>query len=199
MRRLSADGSLQYPFEEEPVSIASRVGSVVRAWLPRRAVQSPIALAIMMIACVTAPATRAAEWGFAAEAGPVLAAKSGTPFVFRLTPYRMMAPEFSLGPSVYVSPAGDALLYTAAVLAQFHARRDGFEVVPFFGIGFAHRRSDNDHDTAFLFPFGASLDLGIDENLFVRGTASVNIHAIELDGENDTASLGLTFGINYLP
>ncbi len=146
-----------------------------------------------------APPAHAGDWGFAAEAGPILAAASGTPFVFRLTPYNMLAPEFSLGPTAYISPAGDALMYATAFLAQFHAEWRSFAVVPFLGIGVAHRRSENDNSTAVWFPLGSSFDVPVGERLFVRATLSGNIHSIELDGEDDNLSLGLTFGINYKP
>jgi len=159
-----------------------------------------LAAAATLAAAVGSGATaRAGEWGFAAEAGPVVAAAGGTPFVFRLTPYNMRAPEFSLGPTAYISPAGDALLFGTAALAQFHAEWRSFAVVPFIGVGVAHRRSEDDNATAVWFPLGSSLDFPVGDRLFLRGTASANIHSIELEGEDDNLSLGLTFGINYRP
>jgi hypothetical protein len=57
----------------------------------------------------------------------------------------------------------------------------------------------DDGDTAFMFPLGASFELPVGNELSVVGTMSINIHDLELDGEEDAASAGLTFGINYMP
>ena len=146
-----------------------------------------------------APPAAAAPWGFSAEVGGIVSGAGGNPFVFRLTPAKMLSDEFSLGASFYFTPAGDAQMHSGSFLAQYRIRLQNAGVTPFFGIGVVHRRSVDDSDTAFMFPIGTSIELPVGQELSLMGTLSINIHDIELDGEQDGVSGGVTFGIDYAP
>jgi len=141
----------------------------------------------------------AAGWGFGAEIGSITAVEGGTPFVFRLTPSKRSSEEFSLGMSFYLTPAGDNKMYSGAFIARFHAKAGRLLLTPFLGAGVVHRRTDTDNDTAIMFPVGATLGYPVGEALFLVGTVSVNLHDLELDGKEDTTSIGLTAGIAYSP
>jgi outer membrane protein W len=91
-------------------------------------------------------------------------------------------------------------MYSGSLLAQYHILLQNAGISPFIGLGIGHRESQTgDGDTAFMFPLGASFALPVGNELSIVGTLSFNIHDIELDGEEDAASAGLTFGINYMP
>ena len=161
-------------------------------------------LTLLIAAAILLPASgahaAAGDWGFAAEVGSIVGTAGGTPFVFRLTPAKMLSDEFSLGGSFYLTPAGDAQMYSGSLLAQYHIQLQRTAISPFIGLGIGHRESQTgDGDTAFMFPLGASFELPVGNELSVVGTMSINIHDLELDGEEDAASTGITFGINYMP
>ena len=138
-------------------------------------------------------------WGFAAEVGAITATAVGSPTVFRITSTKTVSPEFAFGPTFYLTPLGDDQMYSGALMAEFVAPARRVKIVPFIGIGLAHRRSENGDSTALMFPLGSSVDYPVGKTLSLRGTASFNIHNIELEGEDDNLSLGLTAGINYRP
>ena len=184
--------------DREVVSRASRpaTGAPPRRWARLAAA----VLGGLVLGCFGVRA-EASPWGFAAETGWITAATGGTPFVFRVTPAKMLSDEFSLGGSFYLTPAGDAAMYSGAFLAQYHIRfKGGAGISPFLGLGVGYRQSaSDDSDTAFMFPLGTSLALPVGNELSFVGTVSLNIHDIELDGEEDSMSAGLTFGIDYRP
>jgi hypothetical protein len=166
---------------------------------PRARCGATVLGAALALASSALPAA-GSPWGFAAEVGSIVAATGGTPFVFRLTPAKMLSDEFSLGGSFYFTPAGDAQMYSGSFLAQYHIRRDSAGISPFLGLGIVHRRSElDDGDTAFMFPIGTSLEVPVGNELSVVGTLSINIHDLELDRDEDSVSAGFTFGINYMP
>jgi hypothetical protein len=172
--------------------------SIVTGSLTRRAA-ALLVVALAVAALAVAAPTAAAPWGFSAEVGGVVTGAGGNPFVFRLTPAKMLSDEFSLGGSFYFTPAGDAQMHSGSFLAQYRIRLQNAGLTPFFGIGVCHRRSVDDSDTAFMFPIGTSLEVPVGKELSFMGTLSLNIHDIELDGEQDSVSGGLTFGIDYAP
>jgi hypothetical protein len=159
----------------------------------------PVAAILGLALGLAGARAEASPWGFAAETGWITAAADGSPFVFRITPAKMLSDEFSVDGSFYLTPAGDAGMYSGAFVAQYHIRLKNGGISPFLGLGVAHRTSDSDGDTAFLFPIGSSFEVPIGNELSFMGTVSINIHDIELDGEEDAVSAGLTFGINYMP
>lgn len=140
-------------------------------------------------------------WGFAWELGAITATPKGNPFVFRLTAERYFSEEFSLGPSLYLTPSGDDAMYSGTVNAAFHvALRNSIHISPFFGLGVAHRRTEDDDDTALMVPMGLSVDKPIGERLYLVGTFSINLHnGLKLEGEEDDTSLGITAGLRYSP
>lgn len=180
--------------------IAGHPGKLARGsnW-PERFARHVASFAAAVVWFGIAPAAHAEGWGFAAEVGAITATVQGSPTVFRITSTKSVSPEFAFGPTVYLTPAGDAQMYSGALIAEFHAPAGRMKIVPFIGIGVAHRRSGDDDSTALMFPLGSCVDFPVGETLSLRGTASFNIHNIELEGEKDTVSLGLTAGINYRP
>lgn len=139
-------------------------------------------------------------WGFAWEIGAITATPKGNPFVFRLTADKSYSEEFSLGPSLYLTPYGDNAMYSGTLNAQFHVGVDKLHISPFLGIGVAHRKTKHDNDTALMVPMGLSVDTPIGERLSLVGTFGINLHGgITLEGKKDGASIGLTAGISYNP
>ena len=143
----------------------------------------------------------ASDWGFAWEIGAITATPKGNPFVFRLTTAKSYSKEFSLGPSFFLTPYGDNKMYSGSLNAMFHfSLREDLLVSPFLGVGAVRRETANDNDGALVFPMGASLEKRAGERLYLVGTISFNLHGgIELEGEEDGASIGLTAGISYSP
>ena len=156
---------------------------------------------VLLLGLLGAPRNASAEnWGFAWEIGAITATPKGDPFVFRLTAARVYSEEFSFGPSLYLTPYGDNAMYSGSLNAAFHVALEDFHLSPFFGVGVAHRTTEDDDDTALLIPMGMSLDRPIGEKLYLVGTFSVNLHnGMELEGEDDGVSIGLTAGISYRP
>jgi len=167
----------------------------LRVRTPRRL----LALGTAATLFAAVPPAHAESWGFSSEIGAITSTVQGTPAVFRITTAKVISPEFSAGPTFYVTPAGDAQMYSGAFIAEFHALVRRLTVAPFIGMGLAHRRSKNDSSTALMFPLGSSVDFPVGEKLFLRGTMSFNIHNIDLEGEKDDLSVGLTAGISYRP
>jgi hypothetical protein len=156
---------------------------------------------VLLLGLLGAPSgARADDWGFGWELGAITATPKGNPFVFLLTAARNFSEEFSLGPSVYVTPYGENGMYSGTVNAQFHVPLQKLRLSPFVGVGLAHRRTKHDSDTATMVPMGVTLDTPVGEKLFLAGTLGINLHGgIKLEGEKDGASLGLTVGIRYSP
>jgi len=146
------------------------------------------------------PAPAAEGWGFGWEPGVILSTPGGNPFVFRLTIDRDYSDEFSIGPSLYLTPYGDSAMYSGTLNAQFHVALERIRISPFLGLGVAHRKTEQDDDTALMVPMGCSVDTPVGETLYLVGTLSINLHdGITLDGEKDDSSVGLTAGISYNP
>lgn len=163
-----------------------------------------LCLAVGLLVCalsgLTSPSL-ASDWGFSWEIGAITAAAQGTPFVFRLTTDRSYSEEFSLGPSLYLSPYGDNRMYSGSLNAEFHfALPNDMRLSPFLGAGVVQRKTDDDSDSALFFPMGASIDKRAGERLYLIGTVSFNLHGgIQLEGKKDDATVGLSVGIGYNP
>lgn len=156
---------------------------------------------LILLGLLSAPAPAAAEgWGFGWEPGAIVATPKGNPFVFRLTVAKDYSNEFSIGPSLYLTPYGDNAMYSGTLNAQFHVAFEKVRISPFLGIGVAHRKTEHDNDTALMVPMGLSVDTPVGETLYLVGTFSINLHdGITLEGEKDDSSIGLTAGISYNP
>ncbi len=172
----------------------------LRGWArPAAAFHAPIL--ILLLGLLGAPSMAAAEgWGFAWEPGIITATAKGAPFVFRLTVSKYVSEEFSIGPSVYLTPAGEDAMYSGSLNANFRVPLDTIRIAPFLGVGVAHRKTAHDDDTALMFPMGLSVETPVAETIDLVGTVSINLHdGIVLEGEKDDTSVGLTVGISYRP
>lgn len=158
-------------------------------------------LAALLLVLLGAPSSVAADdWGFGWEPGAIVSTPGGNPFVFRLTIAKDYSDEFTLGPSFYLTPYGDSAMYSGTLNAQFHVALENIRISPFLGLGVAHRKTERDDDTALMVPMGCSVDTPVGETLYLVGTFSINLHdGIELEGEKDDSSIGLTAGISYNP
>jgi hypothetical protein len=154
---------------------------------------------LMLVGMVAPQVVGAQGWGFAAEIGSVFATAGDAAFVFRLTPARALSTEFSLAGSFYLTPSGDTTVNGGALLAQFHVPVRTLRVTPFLGFGGIRTRTPAGSDTAVWFPLGGSLDYRVGQELFLVGTLSINLHAIEIASRKDDSSIGLTAGIRYHP
>ena len=167
----------------------------------RLGVHACVPLCMLLLGLLGTPSEAGAEgWGFAWEPGAIVATPKGNPFVFRLTVAKDYSEEFSIGPSLYLTPYGDNAMYSGSLNAQFHVALQQFRISPFLGLGVAHRKTEHDDDTALMVPMGLSVDTPVGETLYLVGTFSINLHdGITLEGEKDDASIGLTAGISYNP
>ena len=73
----------------------------------RGALRIVCAAAAAALAGMAAPA-HADDWGFGAVFGAITATVKGTPAVFRITTTKVISPEFTWGPTFYLTPAGEA-------------------------------------------------------------------------------------------
>ena len=110
-----------------------------------------------------------------------------------------------------LSPTGDLLQIAIAGVAKYHFRfNNGFNLVPFAGVGLIHADLDRGagpgridrSDTSHYIPLGISLEYQTSHNIALATTLIVNLHSIDLSpalSEKDSSSVALMFGLRWGP
>jgi hypothetical protein len=110
-----------------------------------------------------------------------------------------------------ISPTGDLFQISFAGVARYHFRlNNGFNLVPFTGIGLIHADLDRGtgpgridrNDTSWYLPIGVSLEYQAAQNLALSSTLIVNLHDIDLSpslSQDDNTSVALLFGFRFKP
>jgi hypothetical protein len=135
------------------------------------------------------------RWGFGSDLGFTAGTVDDTVF----------------GPMMQISPTGDLFQISFAGVARYHFRlNNGFNLVPFTGIGLIHADLDRGtgpgridrNDTSWNIPLGLTLEYQAAHNLALATTLIVNLHDIDLSPslpENDHNDVALLFGFRFGP
>jgi len=167
---------------------------------------------LLLLAALIAPA-RADDnrWEFGSDLGLTTGTVDGTVFTlgFHLDYY--LDRNFSIGPMMQISPTGDLFQIAFAGVGKYHIRlSNGFNLVPFTGIGLIHADLDRGtgtsqidrNDTSWYIPIGLSLEYQVRHNIALSSTLMVNLHDINLQPslpEKDHTSVALMFGFRWGP
>ncbi|WP_455243956.1 hypothetical protein [Petrachloros mirabilis] len=170
-------------------------------------------IAVLTILLVFMPTARAEEnrLGFGSDIGFTTGTVDGTTFTLGLNFDYYLDRNFSLGPTMQISPMGDLFQIAFAGVGRYHLRLDNkINLVPYMGIGLIHVDLDRGagparvdrNDTSWFFPIGLSLEYQAVQNIALSSTLQVNLHDINLSPslpENDHTSVMLLFGVRWGP
>jgi hypothetical protein len=171
------------------------------------------ALAILMWSCIFPGQVRGDEnrWGFGSDLGLTTGTVNGTVFALGFNVDYYADRNFSFGPMMQISPTGNLFQIAFAGVGKYHLRlNNGFNLVPFTGIGLIHADLDrgtgpsqiNRNDTSWYIPIGLSLEYQVLHNIALASTLMVNLHDINLQPslpEKDRTSISLMFGFRWGP
>ena len=150
-------------------------------------------------------------WGFGSDLGLTTGTVNGTVFTLAFSGDYYIDRNFSIGPMMQISPMGDLFQISFAGVGRYHFHlNNGFNLVPFTGIGLIHADLDRGtgpgsidrNDTSWYIPIGVSLEYQAAHNLALSSTLIVNLHDINLSPslpENDQMSVALLFGFRFGP
>lgn len=151
------------------------------------------------------------RWGFGSGLGFTTGTVDNTAFTLSFNLDYYLDRNFSFGPMMQISPAGDLFQISFAGVARYHFRLDNkINLVPYTGIGLIHADLDKGtgpnridrNDTSWLIPIGLSLEYQVVPNMALSSTLQVNLHDIDLSPslqENDHTSVLLVFGFQWGP
>jgi hypothetical protein len=151
------------------------------------------------------------RWGFGSDLGFTSGTVDGTVFTLAFNGDYYVHRNFSVGPMMQISPTGDLFQISFAGVARYHFRlNNGFNLVPFTGIGLIHADLDRGtgpgridrNDTSWYLPIGVSLEYQAAQNLALSSTLIVNLHDIDLSpslSQDDNTSVALLFGFRFKP
>ncbi len=178
----------------------------------------PIRLACIGLLCLSLltpeparPAdTQEARWGFNTDLGLWAGTTNNTTFALGFGLDYYMDQNFSFGGMALFTPVGDLTQIGVAGVAKYHLRlNNGFNLVPFAGLGFLHADLNRGsgpsqidrNDTSHFIPLGMSLESQVGPKIAFATTLMVNLHHITLSPPvpNDKTSVALLFGIRWGP
>ena len=151
------------------------------------------------------------RWGFGSDLGFTAGTVDNTVFTMAFNGDYYVDRNFSVGPMMQISPTGDLFQISFAGVARYHFRlNNGFNLVPFTGIGLIHADLDRGtgpgridrNDTSWNIPLGLTLEYQAAHNLALATTLIVNLHDIDLSPslpENDHNDVALLFGFRFGP
>ena len=151
------------------------------------------------------------RWGFGSDLGLTTGTVNGTVFALGFNIDYYADRNFSFGPMMQISPTGNLFQIAFAGVGKYHLRlNNGFNLVPFTGIGLIHADLDrgtgpsqvNRNDTSWYIPIGLSLEYQVIHNIALASTLMVNLHDINLQPslpEKDRTSISLMFGFRWGP
>lgn len=157
------------------------------------------------------PARAEGNWGFGSDLGLTSGTVNGTVFTLGFNLDYYVDRNFSFGPMMLLTPTGDLFQLAMAGVGKYHLRfNNGFNLVPFTGIGFIHASLDrgtgpgsiNQSDTSWYIPIGLSLEYQMAHNIALSSTLIVNLYEINLTPslpEKDHSSVSLLFGLRWGP
>ena len=178
----------------------------------------PIRLACLGLLCLSLltpesarPAdTQEARWGFNTDLGLWTGTTNNTTFALGFGLDYYVDQNFSFGGMTLFTPVGDLTQIGVAGVAKYHLRlNNGFNLVPFAGLGFLHADLNRGsgptkvdrNDTSHFIPLGMSLEYQVGPKIAFATTLMVNLHHITLSAPvpNDNTSVALLFGIRWGP
>jgi len=166
------------------------------------------AVTVVPIALAHADGNR---WGFGSDLGFTSGTVNGTVFTMAFNGDYYIDRNFSVGPMMQISPTGDLFQISFAGVARYHFRlNNGFNLVPFMGMGLVHADLDRGtgpgsidrNDTSWNIPLGLTVEYQATHNLALASTLIVNLHDINLSpslSENDHTDVALLFGFRFGP
>lgn len=151
------------------------------------------------------------RWGFGSDVGFTSGTVNNTVFTLGFNLDYYVDRNFSVGPMMQISPAGDLFQIAVAGVGRYHFRfNNGVNIVPFTGLGFIHADLDrgtgpgriNRNDTSWYVPIGISVEYQVLHNIAISSTLIVNPYNLNLQPSlpnNDTNSVTLLFGTRFGP
>jgi len=129
------------------------------------------------------------RWGFGSDLGLATGTVDETVFAIGFNVDYYADRNFSFGPMMQISPTGDLFQIAFAGVGKYHLRlNNGFNLVPFTGIGLIHADLDRGtgpsqidrNDTSWYIPIGLSLEYQVSHSIALSSTLMVNLHDINL-------------------
>ncbi|GAB4371629.1 MAG: hypothetical protein Kow0062_07320 [Acidobacteriota bacterium] len=173
----------------------------------RSGIRSVLVLLVPCLAFVAAgPAlAQSGDWGYGAEVGFFSGTPDGSEFALGFVPERYLSPAFSVGFPVHLTPTSDYVQISAAATARFHFDFEGFEVVPYVGLGLVYGDLDRGFgsvdDTSYFLPLGVSIDLPVRPKLSVGFSVQVALTDFDFGprGGEDSSQTAVMATVRYRP
>jgi hypothetical protein len=172
---------------------------------------APFACILWSLLVVSPVQAEQNRWGFGSDLGFTSGTVNGTVFTLGFNLDYYVDRNFSFGPMMLLSPAGDLTQVAFAGVGKYHIRlNNGINIVPFTGFGLIHADlnrgtgpgSVDANDTSWYVPIGLSLEYQVLHNIAISSTLMVNLYKINLSPslpDPDTNSVTLLFGIRFGP
>ena len=200
-------------FTPTPCAKVRRVIRQIATAFSRWACAASLLAILTAGAVVSTPLAQADEqrWGFGSDLGFTSGTVNGTVFTMAFNGDYYIDRNFSVGPMMQISPTGDLFQISFAGVARYHFRlNNGFNLVPFTGMGLVHADLDRGtgpgsidrNDTSWNIPLGLTVEYQATHNLALASTLIVNLHDINLSpslSENDHTDVALLFGFRFGP
>lgn len=165
-------------------------------------------LALLFALSMGSPSVRAeSKWGFGTDIGFLADTTDDTVFTLSFQGDYFLNSQFSVGPQLLISPAGDLTQVTFAGIGRYHIPIGAVTLIPFGGLGFVyadlergHRNNDND-DVSFSLPFGATAAFQISQAVSLASTLIFTFQDINLPNQvsSDNFNIGMLFGFRFQP
>jgi hypothetical protein len=172
----------------------------------------PAAILAVVLACPPVQTAQAEQpWAFGSGLGFTAGTVDDTVLTVGVNLDYFLARNFSVGPMMLITPAGNLFQISLAGVGRLHYRmNNGLSLVPFAGFGLTHADLDRGtgpgridrNDTSWYIPIGLSLEYPVVRHLALTSSLIVNLHDINLSPsitENYHTSVSLLFGFSWGP
>ena len=168
-----------------------------------------ILVTILVVGTATPAWAQVGSWGYTGQIGMLSGTVDDTAFAVGLVSEYYLAPAFSVGGDLLLSPTGDLTLLSGAATARWHFDLDPVEVTPFIGLGLIY--ADYDHgsgagrfnadDVGTILPLGLQVDRRFNENLSIGGSFALNLTSLDFGGPvgKDKSFTSFMLTLRYRP
>jgi hypothetical protein len=145
------------------------------------------------------------RWGFGTDIGFLADTTDDAVFTLSFQGDYYLDSQFSVGPQLLISPAGDLTQITFAGIARYYIPVGAVTLIPFGGLGFVYadleRGRRDDDDVSYSFPFGTTAAFHINRTISLASTLIFTFQDIDLDNRmsSDNFNIGMLFGFRFHP
>lgn len=165
-------------------------------------------LALLFVLSVGSPSVRAEnQWEFGTDIGFLADTTDDTVFTLSFQGDYFLNSQFSVGPQLLISPAGDLTQVTFAGIGRYHIPVGAVTIIPFGGLGFVYadleqgRRNNDNDDVSFTLPFGATAAFKVSRTVSLASTLIFTFQDIDIPNRvsSDNFNIGMLFGFRFQP